>query len=162
MAQNQENSKPKPRKLRGTGTYLGDEFTFTPYEQGEPAQRNVKTCKGGKVYETSSEKKPLKIAYLTCAADATDPWSEYQEQLEKLGIKPLKPKQHPDRQRLVSEGGIDVFLNQQQGVLTYQGNIELCHTRNWQSELMRQLQVIVRTLPANEKFKRVINKVKKG
>ena len=50
------NTQPKPRKVRGTGTYMGDEFTFTPYEQGEPAQRNVKTTKGGKVYETSSEK----------------------------------------------------------------------------------------------------------
>ena len=40
------NTKPKPRKVRGTGTYMGDEFTFTPYEQGEPTQRNVKTTKG--------------------------------------------------------------------------------------------------------------------
>ena len=55
------NTQPKPRKVRGTGTYMGDEFTFTPYEQGEPAQRNVKTTKGGKVYETSSEKKPMKV-----------------------------------------------------------------------------------------------------
>ena len=58
------NTKPKPRKVRGTGTYVGDEFTFTPYEQGEPTQRNVKTTKGGKVYETCSEKKPMKVAYL--------------------------------------------------------------------------------------------------
>ena len=66
MAQTTD-SKPKPRKVRGTGTYVGDEFTFTPYEQGEPTQRNVKTTKGGKVYETCSEKKPMKVAYLTCA-----------------------------------------------------------------------------------------------
>ena len=65
MTQSTNNIKPKPRRVRGTGTYMGDEFTFTPYEQGEPAQRNVKTCKGGKVYETSSEKAPLKVAYLT-------------------------------------------------------------------------------------------------
>ena len=81
------NTKPKPRKVRGTGTYVGDEFTFTPYEQGEPAQRNVKTTKGGKVYETCSEKKPMKVAYLTCAADAADPWSEYTSQLKKLGAR---------------------------------------------------------------------------
>ena len=85
------NTKPKPRKVRGTGTYLGDGFTFTPYEQGEPTQRNVKTTKGGKVYETSSEKKPMKVAYLTCAADSADPWSEYTSQLKKLGVKPQKP-----------------------------------------------------------------------
>ena len=57
--------KPKPRKLRGWATYEGDEFSFKPTEQGEPAQLNVKTCKGGKTFETTSEKKPLKVAHLT-------------------------------------------------------------------------------------------------
>ena len=162
MTKATENTKPKPRRVRGTGTYVGDEFTFTPYEQGEPAQLNVKSCKGGKTYETSSEKSPLKVAHLTCPANATDPWSEYTSQLERLGIKPTKPQQLPERQRLMNEGGMEVFLNQKQAVLTYQGSIDLTQSRNWQSEVMRQLQLIVRTLPADEKFKKVINKVKKG
>ena len=162
MAQNQENSKPKPRRVRGTGIYMGDEFTFAPYEQGEPTQRNVKTCKGGKVYETSSEKAPLKVAYLTCPANTADPWSEYTGQLERLGVKPQKPQQLDERQRLMDEDGMQVFLNQKQGQLIYQGSIDLTQCHNWQSEVMRQLQLIVRTLPADEKFKRVINKVKKG
>lgn len=34
MTQIDNNSKPKPRKVRGTGTYVGDEFKFTPYEPG--------------------------------------------------------------------------------------------------------------------------------
>ena len=123
------NTKPKPRKVRGTGTYVGDEFTFTPYEQGEPAQRNVKTTKGGKVYETCSEKKPMKVAYLTCAADAADPWSEYTSQLKKLGVKPQKPKQQP---------------------------------RDWQAEVLRQVQLVVRRLPASDKFNKVINLIKIG
>ena len=162
MEKSVNNIKPKPRRVRGTGTYMGDEFTFTPYEQGEPAQRNVKTCKGGKVYETSSEKAPLKVAYLTCPANTADPWSEYTGQLERLGIKPQKPQQLAERQRLMDEDGMQVFLNQKQGQLIYQGSIDLTQCHNWQSEVMRQLQLIVRTLPANEKFKRVINKIKKG
>lgn len=162
MEKSVNNIKPKPRRVRGTGIYLGDGFTFTPYEQGEPAQLNVKACKGGKTYETSSEKSPLKVAHLTCPANATDPWSEYTSQLERLGIKPMKPQQLPEKQRLMNEGGMEVFLNQKQAVLTYQGNIDLTQSRNWQSEVMRQLQLIVRTLPADEKFKKVINIVKKG
>ena len=162
MAQNSNITKPKPRRVRGTGTYIGDEFTFTPYEQGEPAQRNVKSCKGGKVYETSSEKAPLRVAYLTCPANAADPYSEYISQLDRLGIKPLKPTKLPGNQRLVSEGGMEIFIDAKQLCLTYQGTIDLSHVRNWQSEVMRQLQVIVRTLPGNEKFNKVINKVKKG
>ena len=156
------NTQPKPRKVRGTGTYVGDEFKFTPYEQGEPAQRNVKTCKGGKVYETSSEKSPMRVAYLTCAANAADPWSEYTSQLERLGIMPLSEKRLPAKQLMVSEGGMEVYLNQKQQQLIYQGTIDLQQSHNWQSEVMRQLQIIVRTLPALETFKKVITKLKKG
>jgi hypothetical protein len=77
-------------------------------------------------------------------------------------MKPSQPLQLPDRQRLVNEGGMQVFLNQKEGQLTYQGQINLAETRNWQSELMRQLQLIVRTLPAEKSFTSTLNKIKKG
>ena len=156
------NSMPKPRKVRGTGIYQGDEFSFKPSEQGEPAQLKVKTCKGGKTYETTSEKEPLKVAHLTCPANTPDPFAEYIGQLERLGIKPQAEQQFSTKQRLVSEGNMAVFLDQKQGQLTYQGNIDLTKCMNWQSELMRQLQVIVRTLPINKSFSSIINKIKKG
>lgn len=162
MTQTNSNSKPKPRRVRGTGTYVGDEFTFTPYEQGEPAQRNVKTTKGGKVYETSSEKKPLKVAYLTCAADAADPWSEYTSQLKKLGVKPQKPFVLPESMRVVSEDGLQCWLNETKGELTFTGTINIAkHSRDWQAEVLRQVQLVVRRLPASERFNRVINNIKK-
>ena len=154
------STQPKPRKLRGWATYQGDEFTFKPSEEGSPSQLNVRTTKGGKCYETTSERKPLRVAHLTCAADAADPYSEYVAQLSKLGIKPQKEQQMPTKQRLVAEGGTEVFLDAKQGVLTYQGCIELSTSGNWQSELMRQLQVIVRTLPANKTFNTTLTKFK--
>ena len=157
------NTKPKPRKVRGTGTYVGDEFTFTPYEQGEPAQRNVKTTKGGKVYETCSEKKPMKVAYLTCAADAADPWSEYTCQLKKLGVKPQKPKQQPDCLRVVKENGLECWLDEEKNEMTFTGTIDLLrHSRDWQAEVLRQVQLVVRRLPASDKFNKVINLIKNG
>ena len=159
MGNNQ--TKPKPRKLRGWATYEGDEFAFRPCTEGEPTQLNVKTCKGGKTYETTSEKKPQRVAHLSCPADAADPWQEYIAQLLKLGIKPLKEQKLPEKQRLMDEGGMQVFLNATQGQLTYQGTIDLSKGANWQSELMRQLQLVVRTLPGCEKFKQVIKKLKK-
>lgn len=162
MAQKNTNTQPKLRRVRGTGIYEGDEFTFKPCEQGEPAQRNVRAVRGAKIYETSSEKKPLKVAYLTCSADNADPYSEYISQLDSLGIRPQTKQQLPEIQRLVDEGGMQVYLNQKQGMLTYQGCIDLSKTLNWQSDVMRQLQIIVRTLPIHEKFKKVINKIKKG
>lgn len=155
------NTQPKPRKLRGWATYEGDEFTFKPTEEGSPSQLNVKTCKGAKTFETTSETKPLRVAHLTCPADATDPYAEYVSQLERLGIKPQDEKQLPEKQRVVNEGDVQVFLNSKDGVLTFQGNIDLNKNQNWQSEVMRQLQIIVRTLPINKTFTSVLSKLKK-
>ena len=141
-----DNTQPKPRKVRGTGIYVGDEFTFKPTEEGSPSQLNVKK----------------QVAHLSCNADAADPWGEYTGQLLKLGIKPQDEQQLPTKQRIVSEGGMQVYLDAKRGRLTYQGDIDLNATRNWQSDLMRQLQIVVRTLPGEEKFKKVINKIKNG
>lgn len=155
------NTKPKPRKVRGTGTYMGDEFTFTPYEQGEPTQRNVKTTKGGKVYETCSEKKPMKVAYLTCAADTADPWSEYTSQLKKLGVKPQKPQQQPDTLRVVAEQGLECWLDEEKNEMTFTGKIDLSkHSRDWQAEVLRQVQLVVRRLPASERFNKLVSNIK--
>ena len=154
-------SKPKPRKLRGWGSFEGDEFAFRPCEEGSPSQLNVKTCKGGKTYETTSETKPQRVAHLSCPADSPDPWQEYTAQLKRLGIKPLKEQKLPEKQRLMDEGGMQVFLNATQGQLTYQGCIDLSKGANWQSELMRQLQLVVRTLPVQERFNKVLTSLKK-
>ena len=159
MGNNQ--TKPKPRKLRGWATYEGDEFAFRPCEEGEPTQLNVKTCKGGKTYETTSETKPQRVVHLSCPANTADLWHEYISQLQKLGIKPVKEEKLSEKQRLVNEGGMQVFLNATQGQLTYQGTIDLSRSTNWQSELMRQLQLIVRSLPVQEKFNKVITSLKK-
>ena len=155
------NTKPKPRRVRGTGTYMGDEFTFTPYEQGEPTQRNVKTTKGGKVYETCSEKKPMKVAYLTCAADTADPWSEYTSQLKKLGVKPQKPQQLPDSLRVVKEQDLECWLDEEKGEVTFTGTVNLGkHSRDWAAEVLRQVQLVVRRLPANERFNKLVSNIK--
>ena len=161
----QTDKKTKKIRTRGVGIIdpSDNSFEFTPYEQGEPAQRNVKTTKGGKVYETCSEKKPLKVAYLTCAADAADPWSEYTCQLKKLGIKPMKPQQQPDCLRVVAEGGMQCWLDEAKSEVTFTGTIDLSrHSRDWQSEVLRQVQLVVRRLPGNERFNKVICNIKNG
>lgn len=157
-----KNQKPRPLRVRGTGIFEGRNFNFQPCEPGEPSQLDVKTCRGGKVYNTTSEKKPLKVAHLSCPANSADPYAEYVGQLERLGIKPQTGQKYPEKQRVVSEGGVEVFLNSKEAKLTFQGSIDLKKSLNWQSELMRELQVVVRTLPVNEEFKRLIIKIKKG
>lgn len=68
---------PKPRKLRGWATYEGDEFAFRPCEEGEPTQLNVRTTTGGKVFNTTSAKKPLQVGHLSWnmpGIGLTDAW----------------------------------------------------------------------------------------
>ena len=163
MTNTVSSKKPQPRKRRGWATYEGDEFSFRPCEQGEPTQLNVKTCKGGKTYETTSEKKPQRVAHLSCPMDAADPWHEYTMQLRKLGIKPQKPQKEPDTLRVVAESNLQGWLDEEKGELTYTGTLDLnTHFRNWQAELLRQVQLVVRRLPASDKFNRVINNIKNG
>ena len=105
----------------------------------------------------------MKVAYLTCAADAADPWNEYTSQLKKLGIKPLKPQQQPDSLRVVAEGGLQCWLDEQKGVVTFTGSIDLGkHSRDWQAEVLRQVQLVVRRLPASERFNKLVSNIKNG
>ena len=157
--------KQKKVKIRGTATLNPEtnEFGFKPFEKGESTQRNVKTTKGAKVYETCSEKKPMKVAYLTCDANAADPWSEYINQLKKLGVKPQKPVELPTEQRVVAEDGLECWLNEKQGTLTFRGTIALSkNCRDWQAETLRLVQLVVRRLPACENFNKIVTLIKKG
>ena len=158
-----KQTQSKPRKRRGWATYEGDEFSFRPCEEGTPSQLNVKTCKGGKTYETTSEKKPQRVAHLTCPMDAADPWHEYTSQLRKLGIKPQKAEQDmPDSLRVVKENGLQVWLDEKKAELTVTSRLDLSsHFRDWQAELLRQVQLLVRRLPASDNFNKVINIIKK-
>ena len=157
--------KQKKVKIRGTATLNleTNEFGFKPFEKGESTQRNVKTTKGGKVYETCSEKKPLMVAYLTCDANAADPWNEYINQLKKLGVKPPKPVELPTEQRVVAEAGLECWLNEENGTLKFTGTIDLTrHNRDWQAETLRLVQLVVRRLPACENFNKIVTLIKKG
>ena len=162
MARN-NSTKPQPRKLRGWATYEGDEFAFRPCEVGSPSQLNVRSVKGGKVFNTTSAKKPLQVAHLSCPADAADPWHEYTSQLLKLGIKPQQPMQQPEILRVVAEDSLQCWLDAQRAELTVRSTLNLnTHYKNWQAELLRQVQLVVRRLPASEIFCKTISDLKKG
>ena len=159
------NTKQKPRKVRGIASiYEDDTIQFTPYNEAPSTQKDVKTCVGGGKRWTTIGADPSKVIHLMCKESSTDQYAELAAQFVALtkDMKPSQPLQLPDRQRLVNEGGMQVFLNQKEGQLTYQGQINLAETRNWQSELMRQLQLIVRTLPAEKTLTSTLNKIKKG
>lgn len=159
------NTQPKPRKVRGTGIYSGNEFTFKPCEEGPSSQTNVKTCVGGGKRWTTTGSDPSKMITLKSKESSPDQYADFVKQFEALtrDMKPKKPVALPDTQRVVDEDGLQCWLNETKGVLTYTGTFNLSkHCRDWQAEVLRQVQLIVRRLPASERFNKVINLIKNG
>lgn len=164
MTQN-TNTQPKPRKVRGTGIYQGDGFTFKPCEEGPSSQTNVKTCVGGGKRWTTTGSDPSKMITLKSKESSPDQYADFVKQFEALtrDMKPKKPVALPDTQRVVDEDGLQCWLNVEMGQLTYTGTFNLSkHCRDWQAEVLRQVQLIVRRLPASEKFNKVISNIKYG
>ena len=164
MTQN-TNTQPKPRKVRGTGIYSGNEFSFKPCEEGPSSQTNVKTCVGGGKRWTTTGSDPSKMITLKSKESSPDQYADFVKQFEALthDLKPKKPVALPDTQRVVDEDGLQCWLNEAKGVLTYTGTFNLSkHCRDWQAEVLRQVQLIVRRLPASERFNKVINLIKNG
>ena len=94
-----------------------------------------------------------------------DQYADFVKQFEALtrDLKPKKPVALPDTQRVVDEDGLQCWLNEAKGELTFTGTISLTkNCRNWQAEVLRQVQLIVRRLPASEKFNKVIRNIKNG
>jgi hypothetical protein len=158
--------KIKKVKVRGTGTYDPEtnEFGFKPFEEGPSSQTNVKNCKGGgKTWETTGSDPSLMVS-LKCKKSSPDAYAELSKQFNQLTkeLKPKKPVELPDNIRVVKEDGLDCWLDDKKGTITFTGNIDLNrHSRDWQAEVLRMVQLVVRRLPANENFNRFINTLKK-
>lgn len=160
------NDKNKKLRVRGTATIdpATNEFGFTPFNDGPSSQTNVKTCKGGgKGWETVGSDPSLMLS-LKCKKSSPDAYAELSKQFNQLtkDMKPKKPITLPSEQRVVEEDGLDCWLNDEKGTIIFTGNIDLNrHSRDWQAEVLRMVQLIVRRLPASDSFNKVINNINK-
>lgn len=159
-------TKTKPVKVRGTATIdpTDNSFKFDPFNDAPSTQANVKTCAGGGKCWTTTGADPSKMLTLKCKVSSPDPYAELSRQFAALtkDMKPKKPVEQPTEQRVVSEGGLQCWLNTDKSELAFSGTIDLTkHTRDWQAEVLRQVQLMVRRLPANERFNTVIKTIKK-
>lgn len=155
----------KKVKVRGTGTYDPEtnKFGFEPFNEAPSTQTNVKTCVGGGKRWTTTGSDPSKMITLKSKESSPDQYADFVKQFEALtrDLKPKKPLTPPETQRVVDEDGLQCWLNEAKGELTFTGTISLTkNCRNWQAEVLRQVQLIVRRLPASEKFNKVINNIK--
>ena len=160
------DKKTKKVKVRGTGTYDPEtqKFGFEPFNEAPSTQTKVKNCKGGgKSWETTGAD-PSRIISLKCKVSEADQYAELSRQFEVLtkDLKPKKPLPLPTEQRVVDEEGLQCWLDTEKRQMTFTGTIDLArHQRDWQAEVLKQVQLVVRRLPASEKFNLVINQIKK-
>ena len=164
---NMEKEKSKKVKARGVGCFDPEtqEFGFTPFNEGQSTQRDVKSCAGGGKRWTTTGADPSKMISLKCKESSPDPYADLRAQFDALtkDLKPKQPKQQPESQRVVSEEGLECWLNEKKAELMVSSTLNLnTHYKNWQAELLRQVQLVVRRLPASDKFCKTINNIKKG
>ncbi len=156
--------KKGPKGIPGIGyDHENGDFEFRAYNKRQPAHQNVRKCQGGgQRYETTG-KEPKQVLNLQCLLNAPDAYEQLAEQFDRLtkDLKPNAQRKLPERQRVVNEGGMQCWMNQSQQKLIYTGEIDLAASQNWQSELLRQAQLLVRRLPASDVFVKVIKSIKK-
>lgn len=161
------DKKTKKVKVRGTGTFDPEtqKFGFEPFNEAPSTQANVKTCAGGGKRWTTTGADPSKMISLKTKESSPDQYAELVKQFNALtkDLKPKKPVEKPVEQRVVKEGGLECWLNEEKSELAFAGTIDLSrHCRDWQAEVLRHAQLMTRRLPANEAFNKVINDIKQG
>ena len=159
--------KLKKIKTRGSGVFdpADNSFEYTPFNEGESSQKEVKNCPGGGKSWTTTGKDPSRMLSLKCKASSADPYSDLAAQFNQLtkDLKPKKPVTLPDSLRVVAEGGLECWLDEEKNEMTFTGTVDLSkHPRDWQAEVLRQVQLVVRRLPASDRFNKVINLIKNG
>ena len=159
--------KQKKVRVRGVGSYDFEtqKFGFEPFNEAPSTQRDIKSCAGGGKRWVTTGSDPSKMITLKVKESSPDQYSDFVKQFEALtrDMKPKKPIELPTEQRVVNEDGLQCWLNVEKGQLTYTGTFNLSkHCRDWQAEVLRQVQLVVRRLPASERFNKVINNIKNG
>ena len=159
--------KKRKLKVRGTGTYDPEtqKFGFEPFNEAPSTQQNVKTCAGGGKRWVTTGSDPSKMITLKSKESSADQYADFVKQFEALtkDLKPKKPVAMPVEQRVVNENDLVCWLNEEKNEMTFTGTINLArHPRDWQAETLRLVQLVVRRLPASERFNKVINNIKNG
>jgi len=157
----------KKLKVRGSGCFdLSDNsFAFTPFNDAPSTQTKVKTCAGGGKRWTTTGADPSKMFTLKTKESSADQYADVLRQFNALtkDMKPKKPIEQPQEQRVVNESGLQCWLDEEKGEVTFTGTVNLGkHSRDWAAEVLRQVQLVVRRLPACERFNKLVSNLKNG
>ena len=162
-----KDKKTKKVKVRGTGTYDPEtkKFGFEPFNEAPSTQTDVKSCLGGGKRWVTTGSNPSKMITLKSKESSADQYADFVSQFNALtrDLKPKKPVAMPSELRVVKENGLECWLDEEKSEMTFMGTIDLSrHSRDWQAEVLRQVQLVVRRLPASERFNKYVSSIKNG
>ena len=162
-----QKAKPKKVRVRGVGSFdlTDNTFGFRPYSEAPSSQQNVKTCAGGGKRWVTIGSNPSKVITLKCKESSADQYADFLNQFNALtrDLKPKKPVTLPDNLRVVKEDNLECWVDVEKNGMTFTGSVDLSkHPRDWQAELLRLVQLVVRRLPASERFTKLIDHIKKA
>lgn len=165
--ESKDKTLKKKFKVRGTATIdpATNEFGFTPFNDAPSTQTKVKTCTGGGKRWTTTGSDPSKMITLKSKESSADQYADFVSQFNALtkDLKPQKPVTLPDSLRVVKEQGLECWLDERKNEMTFTGIVDLSrHSRDWQAEVLHQVQLVVKRLPASERFNKIINNLKNG
>lgn len=157
----------KKIRVRDTGCFdpTDNSFGFTAFNEAPSTQTDVKTCAGGGKRWVTTGSDPSKMITLKSKESSADQYADFVSQFNALtkDLKHKAPVEPPMEQRVVSEDNLQCWLNSEKGEMTFTGVINLSrHCRDWQAEVLKQVQLVVRRLPGSELFNKVINNIKNG
>ena len=116
-------------KVRGVGSYDPEtkKFGFEPFNEAPSTQQNVKTCAGGGKSWTTTGSDPSKMITLKCKESSPDQYCDLLNQFNALtkDLKPKQPVQMPDSMRVVKENGLECWLDEEKGEMSFMGIIDL-------------------------------------
>ena len=162
-----KDKKTRKIKVRGVGSYDPEtkKFGFEPFNEAPSTQTDVKNCLGGGKTWITTGSDPSRMVSLKCKASAPDQYGDLVTQFNTLtkDLKPEMPLTLPDNLRVVNESGLQCWLDEKKSEMTFTGTVDLSrHSRDWQAEVLRQVQLVVRRLPASERFNKLVSNIKNG
>ena len=180
----QPKMKARPSAIEGSASYVSRPRTkpttstrgkmnewdngykeFVPAGTKDSNRQMIKQIGESSFYKNEGKKESSYSLHLNVDAASADPIGEMVELFNTLtkDMKPKKPAVLPDSLRVVNEQGLECWLDEEKNEVTFTGKIDLSrHSRDWQAEVLRQVQLVVRRLPASERFNKVINLIKNG
>lgn len=136
---------------------------FVPAGTKDSNRQMIKQIGESSFYKNEGKKESSYSLHLNVDAASADPIGEMVELFNALTceMNATEPLQISSSLRVVNERGLECWLDSSTNVLTFTGRIDLSnHPRDWQAEILRMVQLIVRRLPASERFNNIINNLK--